>query len=656
MNKQTISGPTTESTDGALSRFLGSRAAYPAAVGLVVALQLSLLFYFERPGLIFSDQPNAWMDYDTHIEQVWRAVEALDGWGMSWAYDPHLLAGNPNGTIFAADNKGWELWTFVLWKLGLSKGMAFNLFILFAHLMVPWVVFFSARLFGLGRWSSLGAASMGLCLWYFDSFARWCWWCGMVAYGMSGYMFLAPLALFYRYLKERRWRYLVLLAPIMSAAHLIHPYAFVILVFPMLALYIRALKRLAIAQHVAIVGVAAFVFAANAYWLIPSLKSWHYMVVIDSGVYAQSTLSFVLSDYLGLLREPIATGVLSTRSGFRIIFFAAAIAGLILWRRAADDRFLPFIIGLGTMLAVTYLGGYSSFFTHIQPYRHILPAMYFALIPAAALFAEVHRRGALKRLPGLAYAVGGLGLVVVTGNLARDATYFFPGELPSPRLQPDDEISLRRTNPSVPGIKGLHMEFRHAPTFKDYTNIARWVNDNVDDSGRVLVQGWILGEHLAWRTNAQILGGFRLRNLQHSQANLFRRFDESKITSDDARRHLTDFAVKWVILSGPKHQIETFTGLLEPVGYIPPVHRIYKTKVPVSYFASGRGSVAAAMNRIEIKGSDPNTDIVLRYHFHETLVCAEGCELKREPLDYDPVGFIRIPAPHPRDLVIENKY
>ncbi|MCP4674494.1 MAG: hypothetical protein GY854_03045 [Deltaproteobacteria bacterium] len=635
---------------------LNHRFAFFWAMLVFVMIHLALTFYFERPSLIFSANPNAWMDYDTHIEQTWRAVEALDKWGKSWSYDPYLLAGNPNGTIFAADNKGWELWTFVLWKLGVPKGMAFNLFILLAHLAVPWVVFVSARLFGMGKWQSLLAATMGLCLWYFDSFARWCWWCGMVAYGMSGYMFLLPLALFFRYLNGGRWWHLVLLALFMSAGHLIHPYTFVVLVFPMVALYLRAFKKLALLEHLGIIGVAAFVFASNAYWLIPSLKAWHYIVVIDSGVYAQSTLSFLFTDYLGILKEPIATGVLGTCTGFRFILIAAAVIGLVMWKRQADSRFWPFVIGLGAMLAVTYLGGYSSFFTHIQPYRHILPAAFFTVIPATFFFGEVARSGALEKIPRLACAVGGLGLLVVTGNLARDALYFFPGAMPDPNLKSGDKIALRATNPNVPDVLDKHMEFRHAPTFEDYNNIAKWVNSNADQSGRVLVREWILGEHLAWRTNAQILGGFRLRNVQHSQANLFRRFDESVVTHEDARRHLIDFAVKWVIVSGPKHKLETFQGLLKPIGYIPPVHRLYTTEVPVSFIADGAGQVSASMNRIEVSGTNPDKDVVLRYHFHETLICKEGCKLLREPIEYDPVGFIRVKAPHPRDFVLENGY
>lgn len=622
----------------------------------LVVLHISLILYFERPSLMFSGEPNAWLDYDTHIEQVWRAVDALDGWGKSWAYDPYLLAGNPNGTIFAADNKGWELWTFALSKLGVPRGIGFNLFILLAHLLVPWVAFFSARLFGQSRGVSLLAAFMALLLWYFDSFPRWCWWCGMVAYAMAGTVFLLPFGLFYRYLKDGKLIHLILFAALLSAGHLIHPYTFVILVFPLLCSYIMKWKTQTWKNHTLILCAAAFVLATNAYWLVPSIKNWHYIVVIDSGVYAQSTFSFLLSDYLGMLREPIATGVLMPQTGFRFVFLAAACICLVVWKRERDDRFGPFLIGMGTMLGIAYFGGYSAFFTHIQPYRHVLPAMYFAIIPAAALAERIWLSKALENLPAPAYAAGCIGLVLALGGMSRNCLYFFPEWLPDPDLRTEEKIALRVTNPRVPGIAAKQMEFRHVPTFEDYNRIADWVSKTQDGEGRFLVQGWVLGEHLAWRTKAEILGGFRLRNMQHSQANLFRRFDEDTISLEMARQHLIDFAVRWVIFSGPPHALESYKTLLRPTGRIPPIHRIYETTVPVSLFAKGNGRVTASLNRIEVSGTNPSEPVVLRYHYHEDLVCAKSCKIEREPLSYDPVGFIRIPAPHPGDFTITNGY
>ncbi len=49
-----------------------------------------------------------------------------------------------------------------------------------------------------------------------------------------------------------------------------------------------------------------------------------------------------------------------------------------------------------------------------------------------------------------------------------------------------------------------------------------------------------------------------------------------------------------VIDSNPKHEIETFNGLLGTLGHIPPFHRPYGTNVPRSFFADGNGEVTAS--------------------------------------------------------------
>jgi hypothetical protein len=631
---------------------------FPCSLGLLIAAHLALTFYYERPGLIFSEVPQGWLDYDTHIEQVWRVTEALDGWGKAWAYDPYLLAGFPNGTIFDADNKGWELWVFALWKLGVPRGMAFNLFILLAHLMVPWVVFASARLFGSDKWVALLAAAFGVWLWYFDSFPHWCWWVGMIAWDIAGYFFLLPLALFYRYLHGGKWWHLALVAVTLSAGHLIHPYTFVILVLPMLAIYLRSFKNLRWPRHTSIFAAAGFVLLTNAYWLIAALRHWHY--ILDSAFYCQSTLDFFLTDYLGILKEPLVTGVLMNRTTLRFFLLFTAIAGFVYWRKDRDDRLLPMALGTGFMLVVAYMGGYSLVLSQIQPYRAVLPAMYLTLIPAAELIARFVRQGVFKGLPPAAKALFAIGLAALSAGLVRDALYFLPNALPNPQLTQDDELANIAVNPDfavVDGAKGRQMEFRHGPAFEDFGQIADWLMENDKGTGRVLVEWWILGEHLAWKTNSQILGGFLEINLQHSAANLFRRDKGGDIGEEALQKYFEDYAVEWVILSRPHLAIEKKYGhLLEPIGYIPPLNRIYKTKIEPSFLARNRGTVKASLNRIEVTGTDPNEDAVLRYHFHETLVCKPNCTLKMEPLEDNPVGFIRVPAPHPADFVIENSY
>jgi hypothetical protein len=638
---------------GTRLRRIASRLALPLGFVIAVVLQALLFLYNEPPRVIFSERPLSGRDYDTHLGQVWRVTEALDGWGKSWAYDVQLLAGYPNGTIFDADNKGWEVWTFALWKLGLPKGLAFNLFLVLAHLLLPWVVYLSARLFRLARWSALLAAYGAIAVWYFDGFLHWAWWEGMVAYSFAAYLCLLPIALFHRFVEDRRWWQGILLAIVMALAHLIHPYVFFMLVFPMLALYVRRFRSFGWKAHLGVAGVVALTLAVNAYWLSVAIRFWHY--ILDSGYLGASTLDTLLTDFLGIVSDRAVTGGAGMRSGFRFLALAAAIVTLVLWRRRRDERFLPFALGLGVMLLAAYVGGYFYFMQQVQPYRFVAPAIYLALIPAAELAAEVRRSGALKKLPRAALLLGLLLVIAVVPRLVRDVMYFVP--LLVPRAAPLVEERPHITDPI--GFGQIHYPdprtYRHGPTVEDFNQLVSWIEENTDGSGRVAVEHWELGEHVAWRTNAQVLGGFRLRNLAHSAANIFRRYPIGDPPEDEIEEYMRTYAVKWVVTTFVHERFANKPLLLTQIAEVPP-HRIFLSRLHTTFFAENHGEVEASMNRLAATGTDPKKDVVLKYHYLETLVCEPGCVVERTPIKGNPVGFIRVPAPHAADFEITNAY
>ena len=87
-------------------------------------------------------------------------------------------------------------------------------------------------------------------------------------------------------------------------------------------------------------------------------------------------------------------------------------------------------------------------------------------------------------------------------------------------------------------------------------------------------------------------------------------------------------------------------------------YQVYKTHVATGWLAEGTGKLSARTNRIAISNSDPQRDVVLRFHLHEALRCTRGCSQPLQPSS-NPVGgvpFIRVPAPHAASFVIENSY
>jgi len=637
--------------DGKLAR----RIALPLAYAVLLAAYAAAMLYWEPPRVLFKDEPVSGRDLDTHIGQTFRVVEALDRFGESWAYDPQLLAGHLEGVIFDADNKAWELWTFALSHLGLGKGLAFNLFIALAPALLPFVLFVSARLFGLGRGARFAVVALGLGVWCFDSFIHWGWWEGMIAYMMASYLCLLPLGLFYRFATERRLRYAIALAPLMAALHLVHPYSFFILVVPMTVLYVRHFRAFAPRHHLAVAGIAAATIAVNAYWLLVDLGFWHY--VVNSGYMGATTIGHLATDYVGIVLDRAVSGGGGMRSGFRFLAVGAAAVSLLFWGKERDPRFLAFAVGLGGLFVAGYLGGYIPPLRQVQPYRFTAPLAFLSLIPAAHLVERLFASDALRRLPPRVYAVGAIAVIAAVPRLARDVMYFLPPLVP-------EAAELKDERPKITDAVGFsnigyprQMEFRHTGMTEDQAALADWVAARVAEGepGRYLVENWNLGELLAWKTKAEVLGGFRLRNVKHSAANFFRFFPTDPPPKGVLKAFLKRYAVRYVITTVTHERFRAEKKLLRKVAQFPP-HIVFESRQNVSYFAEGSGSVEASLNRIAVRGTAPGEDVVLRYHWLETFVCEPRCAVKHERLKDDPVGFIRIAAGHPADFDVVNRY
>jgi hypothetical protein len=163
------------------------------------------------------------------------------------------------------------------------------------------------------------------------------------------------------------------------------------------------------------------------------------------------------------------------------------------------------------------------------------------------------------------------------------------------------------------------------------------------------------GERFAWSTRAQILGGFVDLNLEHALAHPVRWVDRGIPTAEQLRKYIDTYAVKYFIVRFGDFGLPGLSQLVSPYQTIGDA-KIYRSNIPVSYFAAGSGHVNATTNRIDVTGTLSDETIELKYHWHEALVCAPSCHVERVPTEADAVGFIRVPAPHPSDFSIQNSY
>ncbi|MDD5308556.1 MAG: hypothetical protein PHU25_14640 [Deltaproteobacteria bacterium] len=635
----------------------GVRLVFPLAMTGVAALHVLLVMYFVPPHLVFSSTPLAGADFEFHAVEISRFVEAVWKWGHTWAWDPQLLAGYPEGTIFDCDSKAFELFVYALHRIGVPMGLAFNLYILLAHVALPPVVYLSTRLLDGDRWTALAATLMASLLWHFDTTIHLTWWLGTVSYAAVGYAGLLPVASLHAFLRSCRAAHLLLLCISLSIVHLVHPFVFDEIVLPMVITYAVAFRTLDWRRHTGVALAVACTLIVNSWWLAVLYRFRGEIAHIDTPW--QGTLHRLWIDLLGTPGRGSLGLWWGERTWLAILLVALAITGLVRWRKARDDRFLPFAAGIAAMIAAAYLGELVPGLEQTQSYRHIIPAMMLSVIPAASLTVDGIREWRRSLPNGLARQALILAGALVALLTIREILSFFP-PAPSDPPSPSQDAKVLGPTGECLSTPPRHLRFRHAPRPRGFDIVAERVGRWDPKEGRILIESWDLAEHIAWTTRAQVMGGFPYRNVRHSEANPTKRMAPNGFDVEDFERYLVEYAVRWVIFSRPHPELST---LLERKGFVVGepqrascAYQLYRTRVDVSFFSENRGDVDASLNRLDVRHTDPSQDVVLRYHFANTFECRPGCSIRPEPVPGDPVGFIRVESPHPADFSLVNAY
>jgi len=137
-------------------------------------------------------------------------------------------------------------------------------------------------------------------------------------------------------------------------------------------------------------------------------------------------------------------------------------------------------------------------------------------------------------------------------------------------------------------------------------------------------------------------------------AHLFRSTASDALDGPKLADYLERYAVGFAVVSGDFGILDSRPDLLEPVQAVDK-HRIYRTRREPSYFLRGNGRIEhQSLNRVSV--ADVSGDeVVLRFHWMETLGCRPACRVERVAVPGDRVGFVRIASP-PRRFEIFNGY
>lgn len=611
--------------------------------GLAVVLQVALLLYFAPWRLLASTTPISTYDYGLHVYQVERADAAFRQFGHLWSYDPFVLAGQPAGVVEDLTSKSVEVFATALGRLGIPLGFAFNLYIVLAHLGVPFAGWAAARLFGFERVVAAVTALSWVLLWFFDSFLHWCWYVGMISWGASSYLTVLVLALAYRAMTDLRPSMFGLLAVTAAGLTLIHPFSVVTVVLPLALCYVMALRRLTWRAHAMLWGGAALAASTVLVWIGPALRFRHYIGDVDA--FMRPTLPYALYDALDLYLDVLMTGQ-PMRTLLRFTALAGAAVVLIRWRKERDARFWPLFALIGGCVLIAYTSGYLWATRQTQPYRQIGPATLAAGLVASPLWTTSLSPTALRSLQKQSKLVLGFAVLVLAPRFVQTVLQYLPTLLPARPMT---------SGPQAPPEELPLIVLGHSGPEKSYRDVTAYVESVHHDRGRVVALDWALGEYMATRSTVPVLGGIPQRNVPHVDAHpLHRDFRPKKNGDDPLARYLETYAVGYLITVGAWGPLDNARHVLEPLAIFEE-QRVYRVKREPSYFAEGQGRIAAQrLNEIRV-ASASGARVVLRFHWLETLKCEPNCKVLRVPVPDDRVGFIGVERPPP-EFRIYNAY
>ncbi len=613
---------------------------YRQLVAGACLLHLVLVLFYLSPSRVFSPEPILRMDYAHHFHQVATVVEAMTTEGRHWAYDPSFCAGYPAGTLFDVDMKLFELLAYLLTRLGVGLGLAYNCLILLFFLAMPAVLWRSCRNFELTPAGTVAALFTGVLFWHsyriilvFNSSG--------VSFVFASYWALLTASVLYRLLKRPRASTYVWLAAALALGLAIHITMPILLAGPVAAVYFSRWRRVSLGQNAILALLVAAATAANAWWIATVVRFYPMRVV--TAFWEGPRISDLLASFVDFETPDL-------------ILAALGLWGFLALRATHRGFAAAGLVSVAYFYALANLTAGVPWLNTLEVGRFAVPFGIFAMLGLSVATAE----GVAKLQLGELAARASPPVVLIS--------LLFAAQLLAPRSLIDDGFSSAG---------------------KAFAPLVGWLEENTSRDARIAYlddsPGPATGAKLRYYLDRELIGGpFSQLNMVHSYASFtpYRFFDVPllEVTRDDLARYAERFNVKWLIATTDETcamfsamaPVATRVGRFSPGrvsdtgGAFSPFKRfwqergrlrfcIFEIDRRADYFLEGSGEVTARLNRIEVRGASTG-GVVLKYHWLDALAVEPSLPLHEHRIEGQPVGFIAVDNGETADFVVYNSY
>lgn len=554
-------------------------------------------------------------------------------------YNPHHLAGYLY-TLFPISSMAERVLSLFFFFIPSAEVLKFYVF--FGILILPFWMMAAAKVSRLSPSAIAMAGAFSLLFFWKHpniSSVRW----GSISYIIACPLAVLSLAFLLRFLKERASRFLCCFWLFGSIALLTHVITLVIVLPALTALVQAFLKKVrggAFLGSLALFGIVA----ANSFWILPLLH--HRSVFNISLAEAPPPEGFSIVSWY--VQKDLS----------RPLLLLLGLFGIMRWRRTRSDLAFPFAVVVSFLIFIMFF--FEQQGTILQQrftFRHDWFLSLFLSLPASTFltekgvqFFELLRRDGKKASPLhpqtfpllLLYGITLLG--ILTSDVSRYRLCLQRLFLPEKTFLSSFPLPTSMTPPPL-------------------DRLLTWVRTYHGEEGRLLMEDSRHPHHVYWGSHLPailpLLTGREVVSPPLPQLELHVatiEFLDGKLAGkpigllpvESFMEYLDRYNVRWIICFSPQ-AIRYLERLPKPY-----LHRedvigpfvCYKVNRPSNFFLKGSGKVSAQFNRLSLKQVKADGDeVILKYHWVPVCRTVPERPIGREPLEGDPLGFIRIEDP-----------
>lgn len=602
------------------SRILNFMVKNKWLIILLTVHVFGILFFYGAIDF-FNQNPIYNYDYPYHLYYCYEAQHYYSEY-HSWGYNPFFKAGSPSGIIL--DN---ELFKLICSLFSFQHQIIFiKIWVVLILCLLPVLMYYSSLNFGLGKNTGVVSILVLLVYLYNDYFTN-----SVVSYGMFNFLFgsilsVFYLSLFFRYIFKKERRIIIFLFVTFPFMFLVHLSSVIIFFIPFLLMYFFYIKKLTLRDNLLIIALILIALFIIIFWIILPFLAHFKPYLEDSNQYFQiKSFKQVITDFY------YSSG--GYNSGVQYIKSSIIILGFLgMFRGGYKNRlFFIFLITTLILFVITYLHNLVSilnFLSNIQPYKFIIPSLFFLIVPCSDVIVRVYKKIKFNKVNKLKIIFYIMFVLFIIFQIINVQVFNQPIEHKLSTETPDN-----------------------------YQNLIKWIKENTTNRGRVLFEMGISARKMfnipsvlygliSFETNREILGGLHWESsLKHNFPSITANEIFGKglnIKDEKLMEYLKLYNVGWIIVQSPvlKSNLDK-RSLFKKVTKIGNLN-IYETGMNLSFLIGGEGVVTSDFNKIKIKSlQTQEDDVILKYHWQPTLN-ADNVSLSRVFLLDDPIGFIRI--------------